>query len=287
MTRSLVALSIDGVPSYSWLARRSIESLRRAGTKLPVVVFASGGADLDVSDLPDVELISVDGNQHESVYVEKWYRLARLEAERVIFLDADTICLQPMELLLDKYQVEDIYARQEAGTQRPQGANIDSGFRAQVDWEVFDGQWKPSARRLAVVNTGVMVLNHWSCHRITQSLDDLCEIYNEWTSNTIPYPCTNDHIMEELAFSAALGRAVSPTLGLLSPEHAPFYAELALGASFRGIVLHVWSGLYRKYLLKVAGRKDLAEYDFQRRRDRLARIQLASRPMQGKPLTRP
>jgi hypothetical protein len=275
VTNALVALSIDGAPSYSWLARRCIELLRRTGTELDVVVFASRGAVLDLSGLRDVDLHEIDGDRHENVYLEKWFRLARIGAERVVFLDADTVCLQPLELLLDRYQAADLYARREAGTQRPEAQTGDQIFPAQVDWQAFDRQRGLLDGRPPVVSTGVMVFNHGACRRITRFLGALCTAYAAWSSGSRPYPCTNRHIMEELALSAALGRPGSPTLVCLSLVDVPFYAEVAAGVPTEAIVLHVWSGLYRSYLQATAP-NIVAEYDRLRRCDVLRRIQAAS-----------
>jgi hypothetical protein len=273
VTEALVALSIDSAPSYAWLAGRCISSLRRTGTKLDVVVFASRGTALDVSDFRGIELIDIEQPQRESIYLEKWHRLAHLDAERVVFLDADTIGLQPLDLLLDKYHVEDVYARQEAGTHRPEDQDVKQLFPAQIDWGAFDRQRDPSDATIPVVNTGVMILNHHVCRKIPQLLGDLRAIYAEWASGARPYPSTNLHISEELALSAALGRPGSPTLGCLAPEDAPFYAELSGPDPVQGIVMHVWSGLYRRYLHEQRAWEDLAEYDLHRRRDRLRHLQ--------------
>lgn len=270
---ALVALSIDGASGYAWLARRCVVSLRRTGTKLDVLVFASRGAAIDVGDVRNIDLIEIEPHDHESVYLEKWRRLAQLDVERVIFLDADTIGLRPLELLLEKYQLEDIYARQEAGTDRPEDRGVDRAFPAQIDWTALDRQRDPCDVTVAVVNTGVMVLNHGVCRRIPSLLSDLQAMCAEWASGARPYPSTNPHIGEEVALSLALGRPGSPTLGRLSREDAPFYAELAGATSGQGIVMHVWSGLYRRYLHEQRAWADLAEFDLERRRDRLRRIQ--------------
>src|SRR5262245_29705326 len=236
---ALVALSIDGASGYAWLARRCVVSLRRTGTKLDVLVFASRGAAIDVGDVRNIDLIEIEPHDHESVYLEKWRRLAQLDVERVIFLDADTIGLRPLELLLEKYQLEDIYARQEAGTDRPEDRGVDRAFPAQIDWTALDRQRDPCDVTVAVVNTGVMVLNHDVCGRIPLLLSDLEAMCAEWESGARPYPSTNPHIREEVALSLALGRPGSPTFGRLSREDAPFYAELAGANPGPGIVMHV------------------------------------------------
>jgi hypothetical protein len=270
---AVVALSVDDTPSYTWLARRCIRSLRRSGTELQVVVFASRGAALELNGLANVEVIDVEADRHENPFLERWYRLARLEVERIVFLDADTICLQPLELLLDAYRLEDIYGRQEAGTYRPPSP-IGDPFPAQVDWEAFDRLRDLSGgRRPPVVNAGTLVFNHGALRNTNGFLDAVCEIYDGWASGAVPYPCTNRRLMDELAFSCALSRPGSPTLGLLAAEDAPFYAELGAGVPSGGIVLHVWSGLYRSYLQEFGEAQDVAAYDYLRRRDRLHRIQ--------------
>jgi len=273
VTDALVALWIDSAPSYAWLARRCVVSLRRTGTKLDVLVFAPRGSAIDVGDVRKVKLIEIESPQHESIYLDKWRCLGHLDAERVIFLDADTIGLQPLELLLEKYQVEDLYARQEAGTYRPEDRDVDHAFPAQIDWEALDRQRGPYDATVPVVNTGVMVLTHSACRKIPQLLSDLQVHYADWASGARPYPSSNLHIREEVALSLALGRPGSPTLGCLSREDAPFYAELARTNPEQGIVMHVWSGLYRRYLHEQRAGADLADFDLERRRDRLRHIQ--------------
>ena len=273
MTDALVALSIDGAPSYAWLARRCVASLRRTGTELDVVVFAPRGSAVDVEGLPNVGVLELESDRDQSIYLEKWRCLAHLDAERVIFLDADTIGLQPLELLLEKYVAKDLYARQEAGTHRPEDQEVDEAFPAQIDWAAFDGQRHPRDATVPVVNTGVMVLNHSVCRRIPQVLDDLRVSYAGWASGARPYPSGNLHIREELALSLALGRPGMPTLGRLSREDAPFYAELAGAKPTQGLVIHVWSGLYRRYLHEQRAWTELAELELRRRRDRLRQIQ--------------
>jgi hypothetical protein len=272
MTDALVALSIDSTPSYAWLARRCVVSLRRTGTKLDVLVFAPRGSAVDLGDVQNVNLIEIESLHAESIYLDKWRCLAHLDAERVIFLDADTIGLQPLERLLEKYQVEDIYARQEAGTYRLEDQDVDQAFPAQIDWEAFDRQRDPRDATVPVVNTGVMILDHSVCRRIPQLVGDLQVTHADWASGARPYPSSNLHIREEVALSLALGRPGSPTLGCLSREDAPFYAELAGEHPGQGIVLHVWSGLYRRYLHEQRAWADLAEFDRERRRDRLQHI---------------
>jgi hypothetical protein len=272
VSEPVVALLVDGAPSYSWLARRCLQSLRRAGTQLDVVVFASQDAALDVRDIPNVRVTTV-ADMHENVNIEKWHRLSSVEAERVVFLDADTVCLQPLELLLDRYRTEDLYARQEAGTQRPWDKVADARFPAQVDWQAFARSCNLAPPTLPVVNCGVMIFNHWATRRLTDCIDALCELYHRWDSGADAYPCSNRHIMDEVALAAALHRRGSPSLGLISPEHVPFYAELTSDFPAPAFVLHVWSGLYRAFLRDTGTSAELSEYDFLLRRDALRRIQ--------------
>lgn len=269
MAGPIVALSVDGAPSYSWLVRRCVASSRRTGTRLPVVVLASRDAALDTGDLAGVEVVRVEPGRGTTPFLEKWRRLSSLDAERVVYLDADTICLEPLERLLDRYRAADVYAREEAGTQR--GA-VPGGFPAQVDWGELDRQRRAAVRRPPVLNTGVLVLNNGVCRRLEPVLERLREFHDGWATGAVAYPCTNEHIMEELALSSALGRSRAPTVGLLSPADAPYYAELAPGEPARGIVLHVWTGLYSAYLREHEDAAAATEYDRLRRRDELRRI---------------
>ena len=82
-------------------------------------------------------------SSEDPVHIEKWQQLSRLRAERVLFLDADTICMRPLELLFERYRAEDIYAREEAGTCRSDQHRPDELFPAQIDWRAFDRQRGP------------------------------------------------------------------------------------------------------------------------------------------------
>ena len=272
MTGTVIALSIDAAPSYAWLARRCIDSVRAVGTTLPIVVFVSGEAAVDERNFGDVDVARVEGDESESVYLQKWQRLAGLEAERVLYLDVDTVCLRPLELLCRKYVDGDIYARQEAGTQRDSDPAAERRFPEQVHWDAFDRE-RPG-RGVPVINTGVLLFNHAACSAIAGWLDGVYAIHHDWATGGTEYPCTNRHIMEELAVSSALASHDGPAVRLLDAADAPYYAEVGADGG-AGIVMHVWTGYYREYLVESGCGASLADYDLQLRRTVLRRVRAA------------
>jgi hypothetical protein len=273
VTGTVIALSIDAAPSYAWLARRCIDSVRASGTTLPIVLFVSSEVAVDERNFGDVDVARVGSDESGSVYLQKWHRLAGLEAERVLYLDVDTVCLRPLELLCRKYVAGDIYARQEAGTQRNGDSAAERRFPEQVHWDALNRQRNPG-QAVPVINTGVMLFNHAACSAIVGWLYGVHEVHDAWAAGTTEYPCTNRHIMEELAISSALAAHDGPTVRLLDAADAPYYTEVGAGGG-GGIVMHVWTGYYREYLVESGCGASLADYDVQLRRSALRRMRAA------------
>jgi hypothetical protein len=278
MTGALVALSIDATPSYALLARRCLESIRAAGTRLPIVVFASAGARLDVTGLGGVEVVTTGPPWHRSVHIDTWHRLSQLGADRVLSLDADTICSQPLEQLFDRYRDHSVYAREELGTQRDGQAHLVGSMTVvpQVDWPAFLAQKESlGVADVRIINTGVMLFNNGSCRLIASHLGLLQQVRDDWVSGRRPYPCTNRHIVEELAVSVMLGCEPRFDLALLRRDDAPFYCEARAGLSGPGVITHIWTGLYRSYLRERVSDAALKEYDVLHRRDLLSQARRA------------
>lgn len=277
MADRLVVLSINAVPSYALLARRCIDGIRAAGTRLPIVLFATRGAEIP-SGLPGVEVVTTEAGDLRGFDLERWTRLATVAAERVLCVDADTVCSRPLESLFDRYVERDFYAREDPGSQRD-GRTYRIGpltVAPQVDWAAFMAQkTELGVADLPVFNCGIMLFNHGACLRIGRYLHRLREAWNRWTSGDCPYPCDNRHIVGQLAASVMLGAVPDLRWGTLRREDAPFYCEEQEAPAAEPVITHVWTGLYRAYLRERGAAGALAEYEEHLRRDCWFRIALA------------
>jgi len=218
------------------------------------------------------------------VYFSRWRHLARLPFERIVVVDADTYFYRSPEHLLEKYDEFDFYAREDLGAQRSRESMYVGGlkFSPQVDWDIVDGQRRDyAAKDLPLYNVGVMVFNNHFADRLRPAVHLIQTLRRAWTDGTLPYPCTNHHIMDEIAASYAIGTVEGCTVGVLERRDVPFFVELEKSRASASAV-HIWRANYKRFLVQEFGRSILTSFEEAYREDLLLRARLACAYQKGR-----
>ena len=97
-----------------------------------------------------------------------------------------------------------------------------------------------------------------------------------WTEGDLAYPCTNQHIMDEIAAAYAMTSVNGFTFGTLDKSDAPFFVELDTEGSSSPCVVHIWRVNYKRFLVHEFGQTMLQAFERVYREDLLLRAQLAA-----------
>lgn len=267
----LIYYALDDHKNYLFFARKSLESLRRQNGRITVKVFVycrngrprrGRRAALQALSRLGAEVIIRRIAPVSKPTMLKFVPLMELEAERVLFADADTLFFEDPRTLFDRYARCDVYARREMGT--CEGA----GICLVGTTPVFQGLSHLRLRRIArelranelpVFNTGLIVFNHGSHRRLAASGKRLNNLAKRFLNGSLAYPCANPQILDEICLSLTLGGIKGLTCGRIRPEDVPFYIEWRAGlVKRRGVVMHTFSNNFLYALADVYGTAALA-----------------------------
>lgn len=249
--------AINNDPRYVSFTKTSVETLRKFNKDLKVYLFVYG--ELEDSDRSFFRknniIVAVKGGvQPEHVTSLKWFSLqylARSTVKRLIYIDGDTIFSGKVDILFERHDVFDFYARIEVGTEKDRGDYYigKSLIRAQLNHDAYQQITKQlKAVNVPVFNTGVMLFNHSSFKKIAQRLVFYKSVLRRFQKKSLPYPCLNSHLIDEITASITFGKVRGFTYGVLDKKIAPCYLEFKEKAvKTPGTVMHIWTCLYGEY----------------------------------------
>lgn len=164
--------------------------------------------------------------------LQKWIGLAYLlhdeRAERVLYLDSDTVLSGDVDALFDRYREHDFYAREESFSRRSS-----LGYRPDhVDEQALAAiAADEGARGIDPCNAGVILFNHGAWRELARRTSDLLRTVLRFTlwladnaavrdpdvasaradraaisDNPLPYPSPNGWLKDQIALWLVLGR---------------------------------------------------------------------------------
>ncbi|HLG20872.1 MAG TPA: glycosyltransferase [Bdellovibrionota bacterium] len=232
-----------------------MESVRKYNSTIPIVVFIYG------SSIPDGSLKSLGKLAHlescanvpqDMLTFLKWTSLQKLDADEVLFLDADTFASADVQRLFSLPIRADFLARKEVGTSFNHSLEYYANFlqRRQIDPEKFCAF--ASSMNIPVTpvfNTGVMLFQNKTHLKVAENLPFLFRMISRFEENREQYPCDNWHLRDEIAGSLLIGSIPGLTYAQLPKEKVPWYFEYLAGAvKDWGVVMHTLSHHYAVFL---------------------------------------
>jgi hypothetical protein len=242
--------------------KESLGSLRRFNRTIPVFVFIFAKKSFSVPAwlkryaVEVRHLAPLAANIYP--YLVKWIPLSGIEADQVLFLDADTYFYDDVEKLFDHYSLKDIYGRRAIGTtygsQKVGSRKITSQLLVHT-WKEFHRRRQLTPR--AILNAGVLIFNRRSHRKVT--FEVIRAAYAELHNGDLPYPSQNTYNRGEIAAAVAFS-SLGLSIGLLSPLRAPYFVEWhQCDVAPSGIVLHIFSENYRDFLREGWNKPSLPE----------------------------
>jgi hypothetical protein len=271
--KKLIFYAVDSSALHLYLARLSLQSLRRRNPVIPVKVFLFGMKDAAIRrklEKLGAEVISLPKERKSSDRLPstflKWQALEHVDSERALFVDADTWFFDDPEGLFERFGRKDFCAREEYGTRPGAGFQLLGNYvlKPQIHPKKFkaisvmlDFKQKP------IFNTGVMVFNHGFAARMGERLNEMRDLLRFFARKPAFYPAENPHIIDEVVSSIVFGRLDKFSYAKIPKEISPWYCEWKARAVTKpGIVMHSWSKYSPFFVREFAGPKAAAQLPF-------------------------
>jgi hypothetical protein len=252
-----VYYTINNDSKYLTFLKNSIVSLRNFNKeiKIYVIIFSNSGKLVpDFFDRYNIQVIYKNPVKPYQLTSLKWYGLTEFEnidLKRLIFLDADTIFYDDINLLFEKYNKADFYAREEIGTEdKCPYARGNITITSQLNNDVFNNLLnKMGLKRNPVFSTGIMVFNNSSFKKIPEHLKFYQDLFDAFLKRELPFPALKYHITEEITWAFTIGKIANFSFEFIEPEDTPVYYEFLINAvSKPGIIIHAATLLYDLFL---------------------------------------
>jgi hypothetical protein len=196
----------------------------------------------------------------------KWHAISEMEEERVLYLDADTICFRDPQELFDTCRERVLYAREEFGTHPGHGAQQLGNMLVlpRIDrhrlraWQRLFG-----ARPAPILNSGVMVFNKGFSKTLAELIPAFESTREMLVARPADFPATNRQIEDEVVAALVFGTLQEFRPGFILKKHSPWYCEWKAGVvSDPGVVMHLWSAHAAFYVLDFEGPEALRDFPY-------------------------
>lgn len=264
-----VYYAVDSNPSILAELRRSIESIRRFNSSIPIYIVAAGPTEVPRSLVEDFGVrqrrvqspLSTGGK-----FFHKWRALAlHFPEDQLLYLDADTVANDDIDRLFDETGAADFHARLDPACPRV----LNEGAPASLlDQELYDRICASvETSVLPIFNAGVMLFKNGLHHKVGALASEIEALRTQFVSKALPYPCQNVRLLDEVVGSLILGRISGLTWAEFCPSLSPFFVEVQhqmVGGP--GVLMHVWSPWYPKFLQNEEGPDAESQYRASRSR---------------------
>ena len=151
--------------------------------------------------------------------IHRWYNLKYFDDEfyNILYVDADTIFYQDVQYLFDTYCTHDVYGREEFGFRHDPNVGGGRNIREQLDLVescIFDLGGTCEVYKHCL---GVILLNDGIHRDITERLDELSELMEQFKKNQILLPVPNRRIADQYAVWVIFSR-MGVTEGLFAAQ---------------------------------------------------------------------
>ena len=151
--------------------------------------------------------------------IHRWYNLKYFDDEfyNILYVDADTIFYHDVQYLFDTYCTHDVYGREEFGFRHDPNVGGGRNIREQLDLVescIFDLGGTCEVYKHCL---GVILLNDGIHRNITERLDELSKLMEQFKKNQILLPVPNRRIADQYAVWVIFSR-MGVTEGLFAAQ---------------------------------------------------------------------
>jgi len=151
--------------------------------------------------------------------IHRWYNLKYFDDEfyNILYVDADTIFYHDVQYLFDTYCTHDVYGREEFGFRHDPNVGGGRNIREQLDLVescIFDLGGTCEVYKHCL---GVILLNDGIHRDITERLDELSKLMEQFKKNQILLPVPNRRIADQYAVWVIFSR-MGVTEGLFAAQ---------------------------------------------------------------------
>ena len=151
--------------------------------------------------------------------IHRWYNLKCFDDEfyNILYVDADTIFYHDVQYLFDTYCTHDVYGREEFGFRHDPNVGGGRNIREQLDLVescIFDLGGTCEVYKHCL---GVILLNDGIHRNITERLDELSKLMEQFKKNQILLPVPNRRIADQYAVWVIFSR-MGVTEGLFAAQ---------------------------------------------------------------------
>jgi hypothetical protein len=247
--------AVNDNPVYLSYVKKSIESLRKYNSTIKIFLFIFGDILItgNFYKKNNVEIIFKEKAEPNYFTSLKWLALPdllKIEAESLLFADADTYFFADIMKLFDNCKQVDLYAREEIGTETNPKLSVGRiSFRAKLNHLGFAALARAfKAKKIPVFNTGVMVFNNSFFKRIPDQLPFYKSIMENFLNGRLAYPSDNKKLIDEITASLVFGTMENFNYGLLNREISPWFIEFNEGEVHNpGILMHIFAYHYEEF----------------------------------------
>ena len=258
--RSLVSAMADPVSDIDIVLATDIPEL-----------FADMNGRMEFKDFTLVETPASDRSIPNWQYIGRWLNLDVLENyDRVLYVDSDTIWHDDPQLLFDKYNVAEVYGREEIGF--PMDTNtgaygkngrylldmVDAGIVSEWWTEIPQG---PDGTIPPKYCMGVMLFNNGFHNYVYSKIEYLKSCIQKCIDGKQFYPLPNLRIVDEYAMWCLLGQINNASYDYFSPQDVSMpYGEKKHSDYYNPILLHYCTNKEKEAVENMPELEELKKY---------------------------
>ena len=200
-------------------------------------------------------------------YIGRWLNLDVLENyDRVLYVDSDTIWHDDPQLLFDKYNVAEVYGREEIGF--PMDTNTGAyGKNGRYLLDMVDAgivsEWLPSQTGTIPPKycMGVMLFNNRFHNYVYSKIEYLKSCIQKCIDGNQFYPLPNLRIVDEYAMWCLLGQINNASYNYFSPQDVSMpYGEKKHADYYNPVLLHYTTNKEKEAVENLPELKELKKY---------------------------
>ncbi len=247
MTKRAVLYSVNTKSLYLRLVLQSIQSLRAVSPRIPIFLVVYGSLNEQqkgpFSSL-NIKLICESAMPQQAAESLKWFALSKVqEFSEVLFVDADTVFIDPVEFIFDRHQNADFYAFPEfaTGKRHKRGDNwIPRRDRPQIMKAL---RLEFNSKEIPIFNSSLMLFRNSLVKDIVRDLPLFSLLFWQFHNKTREFPCVTIFMVDEITGALILGRNRGRKIKKFKPGTVTHFNDWILNWDTNiGHVVHIGHG---------------------------------------------
>ena len=254
--RSLISAMVNPVPDIDIILATDIPEL-----------FSDMNGRLEFKNFTLIEIPPSDKSIPNWQYIGRWLNLNVLEKyDRVLYVDSDTIWHDDPQLLFDKYNVAEVYGREEIGF--PMDTNTGAyGKDGRYLLDMVDAgivsEW--TAGQSGTISPkycmGVMLFNNRFHNYVHSKIEYLKSCIQKCIDGDQFYPLPNLRIVDEYAMWCLLGQNTVASYDYFSPQDVSMpYGEKKHADYYNPVLLHYCTNKEKEAVENMPELEELKKY---------------------------